>query len=340
MHAKTVAKELKTNHNELFITSYDAKNLLPDLPNIYDEPFADASQIPTFFLSKLASQKVTVALSGDGGDELFGGYDRYFLYNEIWKQISWIPYSLRKFLGKSILKFPENFWDEINNFSKNFSSKNNGFNLVGGRVTRMANRLNDIESYEEFCLSLQVGWEFPELIINDFNRNFNKKKFFEVPNADIDFNNKEDLLMYLDSISFLPDDILCKVDRAAMANSLETRAPFLDPKIIEFSSKIPLNMKIRDGQGKWALRQVLYRYLPKKLFERPKAGLSIPIEDWLRGPLKEWAENLINTKRIQNEGFFNSEYIRIIWEQHISKKYNWSTKLWSILMFQSWLERQ
>ena len=204
----------------------------------------------------------------------------------------------------------------------------------------MANRLNDIESYEEFCLSLQVGWEFPELIINDFNRNFNKKKFFEVPNADIDFNNKEDLLMYLDSISFLPDDILCKVDRAAMANSLETRAPFLDPKIIEFSSKIPLNMKIRDGQGKWALRQVLYRYLPKKLFERPKAGLSIPIEDWLRGPLKEWAENLINTKRIQNEGFFNSEYIRIIWEQHISKKYNWSTKLWSILMFQSWLERQ
>ena len=337
-YARAVAKHLGTDHNELIITHNEAKTLLPQLPVIYDEPFADASQIPTYFLSQLARKKVTVALSGDGGDELFGGYDRYTLFPEIWNKISWLPYAFRKLFGQSVRILPVQFWDNLNAISKIFLSTKNG--ILGDRVHRMGQRLQEIKSYEEFCISLTIGWDYPQTLIKDLIGHPKTLQPFDMTELDLELQDKVALLMYRDSIYFLPDDILCKVDRAAMANSLETRAPFLDHRVVELAWKMPMNMKIRNNQGKWALRQILYRYVPRELIERPKVGFAIPLDQWLRGPLRNWVTSLLDHDRLQHEGFFHPELVSKIWKQHLSGKYNWSRRLWSLVMFQAWLEQQ
>lgn len=312
-YAKAVATHLGTNHTELYVSAADALSIVPKLPTIYCEPFADSSQIPTYLVSQLAKRDVTVALGGDGGDELFGGYTPYQFAPRIWNSISRVPYPLRRFVQRMSgnLVLPDKFA-----------------------------KLRDVlaaKSPEEFYRQLQSHWQTPDDIVIGSNE---PTTLFNQPENWPKVNSFEEWMMAIDAQTYLPDDILVKVDRAAMANSLETRVPFLDHRVVELAWRLPMHMKIRNGQGKWALRQVLYRYVPQVLIERPKKGFSIPLAQWLRGPLRDWAEALLDVRRLNAEGYFRSEIIRKVWLEHLAGKRDHSTRLWSILMFQAWLEVQ
>ena len=331
-YALAVAKHLGTDHHELRVTSSDALNIIPDLPELYDEPFADSSQIPTYFMCQAARQKVTVALSGDAGDELFGGYNRYFWGKRIWNKFAWLPPRSRRLLGRGISWLSVDTWDAINHMLPNRFRINN----LGNKAYKMAYRLEQVENLDDLYRSLVTIWpERKELV-----KNSNQLPTM-LDNADIvkNISETEHRMMLLDSLTYLPDDILTKVDRAAMGVSLETRIPFLDHRVAELVWRMPLHMKIRDGKGKWALRQILNKYVPSDLTERPKSGFGVPIGQWLRGPLLDWAENLINEERLQSEGYLNSTLIRETWQQHLSNQYHWPQELWSVLMFQAWLDQ-
>ena len=329
-HAGLVAKHLGTNHFEKYVTEQDALNVIPLLPKIYDEPFADSSQIPTFLVSQFAKQKVTVALSGDAGDELFGGYNRYVVTERIFSKIFKSPILLRKLLSKTINGFSEEKWNKLLGWlmSKKYAE-------VGHKLHKAANVLSSDSTRDmHFKLISQIQNPADWLI----NSQEHKTKF----NEDYDFfselNSIEKMMAY-DLITYLPTDILTKVDRAAMAVSLETRVPFLDPDVIKFSASLPLEYKIRNGVSKWALREVLFKHVPKDLIERPKMGFAIPLADWLRGPLNDWAESLLDENRLHQEGFFNVEFVRSKWLEHKSGKQNWHHQLWNVLMFQAWLDK-
>ena len=313
-YAKDVARHLGTEHSELYLRSKDALELIPSLSSIYDEPFADSSQLPTYFVSKLAKESVTVALSGDGGDELFGGYNHYQFAPKIWNSLRYFPGGVRR-AASSLLK---KYW---NNPSKAF---------------RKILDIVPAKDRETFYFSLLVNWQHSDDVVLEAN---NRYGFSEaICNANIKEFKK--WMMTADLIQYVTDDILVKVDRAAMANSLETRVPLLDHRIIELAAKLPLNQKIRNGTGKWILREVLYKYVPRKLIERPKKGFSVPLGNWLRGPLREWAESLLNERRLREEGYFNSVKVRYFWEQHLAEKGDYSARIWNILMFQAWLDRE
>ena len=328
-YAKAVAEHLKTEHTELYVTPEQAIEIISKLPSIYDEPFADSSQIPTFLVSKLARNHVTVSLSGDGGDELFGGYNRYFLANRLWKKISKIPWSIRVFCAKLIHLSNPKIWSLI-------------FNLIPKRY-RISNPSDKIYKLSKILVSKNIHEVYERLVThwdNPFEVVLNSKNNIKTNVINFDFLMPEEEMMLKDSITYLPDDILTKVDRASMAVSLETRAPFLDKNVIEFAWKLPFNMKIRNSRGKWILRKILDRYVPNELIDRPKMGFGVPIDSWLRGPLKEWAEDLLSEKRLKSDGYFNVNMIREKWKQHLSGEQNWQYHLWSVLMFQLWLDKQ
>ncbi len=331
-HAKAVAKHLGTKHTELYVTPQDALEVIPCLPALYDEPFSDSSQIPTFLVSQMTRQHVTVSLSGDAGDELFGGYGRYFLAQSIWNKISRIPKRIRPVVSSAMKSVPPAGWDAI---AACFPASLR-LEAFGDRMHKLAEMVT-YDTPTALYRQMLSHWKQPTDVVLGATEPATVMNSTPLWPCRPDFYSQ---MMYLDSMSYLPDDILVKVDRAAMGVSLETRVPLLDHRIVEFAWRLPLRMKIRNGQGKWLLRQVLYRYVPKELIERPKTGFGVPIESWLRGPLRDWAENLLDEKRMKGEGFFRPEPIRLKWDEHITGKRNWSYYLWDVLMFQAWLEAQ
>lgn len=334
IHAEAVSKHLGTDHTKLHVSDSDARNIIPNLPLIYDEPFADSSQIPTYLVCHAARQKVTVALSGDGGDELFGGYNRYIYGPKMLKQISSLPLSIRKFSGSMMQNIPENFWDRIEHFYNKIRTGSKGISNMGNKIQRLADHLLMTSNVNELYYNIVSNWHEPEkLLMNIVNEPVSQLED-ELPKYGI--NNPAKRMMFQDMRTYLPDDILCKVDRAAMRINLETRIPFLDPDMIELSMRLPSHMKIRNGHGKWALRQVLYKYVPREIIDRPKVGFSIPIGLWLRGPLRSWAEDLLSSEKLANDGLFNYEIIMKKWTEHLSGRRDWTNQLWAILMFQAW----
>jgi asparagine synthase (glutamine-hydrolysing) len=335
LHAKAISSYLGTDHTELYVSPRDAMNVIPLLPYIYDEPFSDPSQIPTYLLAKLTRQKVTVSLSGDAGDELFGGYNRYYWLHTIWRYVGFLPLPIRRILQRVLLFTSPGGWNHLLSTLGVLLPSNLRHMNIGDKIHKVANLIDSDSSLDMYSKLVSHGMESMSLVkgvTGDPVTTLNGQLF---NGHDIEFIEK---MMYLDSITYLPDDILVKVDRAAMASSLETRIPMLDHRIIEFSWRLPLHMKIRDGQSKWILRQLLYKYIPKDLVERPKTGFGIPIGLWLRGPLRDWAENLLDESRLNNEGYLHSDKIRDKWTEHVLGKRNWQDLLWNILMFQAWLE--
>lgn len=335
-HAHAVAAHLGCEHTELYVTPEQAMAVIPHLPDLYDEPFADSSQIPTFLVAQLARQHVTVSLSGDGGDELFGGYNRYFWATRIWRGLGFVPHALRAGMAGAMTGLSPAAWNRLFELAGFMLPARLRYANPGDKLHKLAEMLG-ARSPEEVYLYLVSQWKRPTDLVSGAS---------EPPTVLTDhqrwapLERFESRMMYLDQMSYLPDDILVKVDRAAMGVSLETRAPFLDHRMVEFAWQLPMRMKIRDGQGKWLLRQLLYRYVPREMIDRPKMGFGVPIDVWLRGPLREWAEALLSAERLLREGYFKPEPIREKWQEHLSGRRNWAYYLWTVLMFQSWLERQ
>ena len=329
-HAKKIAKHLGTDHTELYFSSKTAMEVIPKLSTIYDEPFSDNSQIPSFLLSQLAKKDVKVALSGDGGDELFCGYNRYMSTNNWSKKFNSVPISLRKILAYAVKLISQKNWNKLFKLLPGLNQHiNYGHKIHKGAKALEANTLSDLYyiliSHWQNPTEVVTNSKEPPTFLSEFNPEL------------LNFNNHQKMMM-LDLITFLPNSILVKVDRASMASSLEARVPFLDHELIEYSWKIPHSLKFRNGKGKWILRQILSNYVPKNLTERPKKGFGIPIGIWLRGPLRDWAENLLNEKRLTQEGYFNPKQIRDKWQEHLLNKHNWQYDLWNVLMFQAWID--
>ncbi len=334
-HAKSVAEHLGTDHTELYVTPEETRQVIPLLPALYDEPFADSSQIPTYLVSQLARRHVTVSLSGDGGDELFGGYNRYFMTRKIWKRLGWLPLKARKMIARGMMVVPSLAWSGIFQLAGRFSPDFRDFPIPDDKAQKLADVIA-IPSPEAIYHNLVSHWKNPQEIVLGSKEPqtmlLDRSRWAEV-------STLTEQMMYLDLITYLPDDILVKLDRASMGVSLEARAPFLDDhQVVEFISRLPIHMKIRNGTGKWVLRQVLYQYIPKEMIERPKMGFGVPIDHWLRGPLQDWAEEYLSESRLLREGYFDPKPIRQKWIEHTSGKRNWQYYLWDILMFQSWLE--
>ncbi len=333
--AKEIAKYLGTDHREFYVTPEDLIAVIPKLSKIYDEPFADSSQIPTYIISKKAREHVSVILSGDGGDELFGGYNRYFWSRRVWRYVSWIPKYARFFIGNVIGMIPVRFINIIGSIINSLPYVDNRVHRLGDKMHKLSSRFKSVDSLKDLYMSLVSEWQNPdEVVIGSNEPHTLLKREINMP-----ISSKHELeMMYLDTISYLPDDILCKVDRASMSVGLETRIPMLDHRLFELAWRIPLSMKIRNGKGKWALRQVLYKYIPSELVDRPKAGFGIPIGEWLRGPLYEWSNNLLSETRLRSDGYFNVISIRKRWDEHMSGQRDWTHSLWAVLMFNMWLD--
>lgn len=332
--AKAVAAHLGTDHTELYVSPEEAMAVIPRLPYLYDEPFADSSQIPTFLVAQMARQHVTVALSGDGGDELFGGYNRHSWVPSLWQKMRPIPKALRSSVGMVLSSISPSRWDSIFAGLKPLLPGLLRLRTPGDKIQKLVPLLAAGDP-EEIYHHLVSHWHDPaSIVIGSIEPSTMVSDRSGCPSV----AGIAEQMMFLDLITYLPDDILVKVDRASMAVSLEARAPLLDYRLVEFSWRLPLSMKIREGQGKWLLRQILYRYAPKSLIERPKMGFAVPIDAWLRGPLREWSEMLLDETRLKQEGFFHPAPIRQKWREHLSGDRNWQYQLWDVLMFQSWLE--
>lgn len=333
-YARSVASYLGTEHTSIFVTPKQALDVIPKLPILYDEPFADASQIPTFLVSELARRKVTVCLSGDGGDELFGGYNRYIIGGKLGRKLGWVPHILRARIAAIIKSTPPALWNARFDRFRSILPKNWGVRMPGDKLHKLAEVLS-VTSPNEIYNQLVSQWP------NSDNVVIGSKEHAYLNLSDHNcaslLPDLEHQMMCLDMTTYLPDDVLVKVDRAAMGVSLETRAPMLDHRIVEFAWTLPLQMKIQGSKGKLILREVLDRYVPRALIDRPKTGFGVPIDSWLRGPLKHWAEELLESSHLKNQGFFEAKLIRMKWEEHLSGKRNWSNQLWSVLMFQAWL---
>jgi asparagine synthase (glutamine-hydrolysing) len=334
VHAKAVAGHLGTEHTELYVTPEDAMAVIPKLPQIYDEPFADVSQIPTFLVSKLARRHVTVSLSGDAGDELFGGYRRYVESQNLWKKISLVPGFSRRGLAKAIRNIPVSTLDALFGWASPILNPYGTLNSVGDKLHR-ATDLMGVKTPDMLYQHLVSHWKNPTSVVSGAN---DLLTAVSNPRVDGELPNFIERMMYTDTVSYLPDDILVKVDRASMAVSLESRVPFLDHRVVEFAWRLPLAMKVRGRKGKWLVRQLLYRYVPRELVERPKMGFGVPIDSWLRGPLRDWAESLLDETRLKADGFFNPQPIRQKWNEHLRGTHNWQYYLWDVLMFQGWLD--
>ncbi|CAM5200147.1 asparagine synthase (glutamine-hydrolyzing) OS=Castellaniella defragrans OX=75697 GN=HNR28_002301 PE=3 SV=1 [Castellaniella denitrificans] len=328
-YARIVAEYLGTEHTELIVTSDDATNLIQQLPTIYDEPFADSSQIPTILVSRLTRSRVTVALSGDGADELFTGYPRYQLAAKLWQRINHHPLLVRRAVSSMMNKISAQGWDR---FLQCVPLRMRGD--VNGRRIALLTRLMACGSLGEMYVRLMSRWQPEDGLVIGVNWPSDLAREWRSGESDIDSMRLWDLRCYL------PDDLMVKVDRAAMSASLETRAPFLDHRVVEFAMALPERVLVKDGVGKWALRRVLDRYVPRDLIDRPKAGFEVPLGDWLRGPLKLWAQSLLAPDKIRLQGYLNEKVIGKMWEQHQTGRYDRSLYLWNILMFQAWLSTE
>lgn len=332
--AKKVAEHLRTDHTELYLAPQDALDVVPLLPSMYDEPFADSSQIPTYLVSKLARHCVTVSLSGDGGDELFGGYNRYYLTRKIWSALRLLPAGIQKALSSLLRALPPERIDAAFRLLHPLIPKRLTPAAPGDKVHKLAALFSlSLQNPQELYHRALSHWHDPShVVINSFEPSAVRRTIDEL-SASLDI---EDVMMVTDLLNYLPDDILTKIDRASMAVSLEARVPLLDHRVVEFAWKLPRSFKIRDGVSKWILRQILYKYVPQDLIERPKMGFGVPIDRWLRGPLRDWAEDLLSEKNLAGHGFFNVEPIREKWREHLSATRNWQYLLWDVLVFQGW----
>ena len=332
--AKAVAEHLGTDHEELYVSPQQALEVIPLLPRMYDEPFSDSSQIPTFLVSKLARQHVTVSLSGDGGDELFGGYNRYQWGSKIWRAIGWLPAGLRYPLGQSLRALRPTQYEAIFDRLRPILPGSLNFHNPGDKIHKLA-RVLRVKNFGSLYHSLVSHWEAPTELVRQSEE---LPTIFSRQDLWLDKRELFTDMMYWDMVSYLPDDILVKVDRASMARSLEARVPLLDHRVVEFAWTVPLSMKVRGGKGKWLLRQLLYKYVPAELVERPKTGFGIPIDHWLRSSLRDWAEELLDSKKLEEQGIFDTRFIRQKWDEHLSGKHNWQAYLWDVLMFQAWYD--
>jgi len=331
VQAKAVAKHLGTDHTELYVSPEEARAIIPSLPAIWDEPFSDSSQIPVLMVSQLARKHVTVSLSGDGGDELFYGYKRYNQAYKNWRILRLCPLPLRQLLGGLIQAVPgASVGRLVQLLPKSYQVPHLADQLV--KLAEFLRERSDVSYYHR----LVTHWKHSkELVLGGVEGD----TLFTTPERLPNLPGIRERMMYLDSQTYLPDDILTKVDRASMAVSLEARVPLLDHRVVEFAWKLPMSLKYQDGKGKWLMREVLYRYVPRKLMERPKMGFKVPIELWLRGPLRDWAEALLDEKRLREEGFYNPGPVRSMWREYVSGKRRWHYYLWDVLMFQAWLEQ-
>ena len=335
-HAKDVAAHLGTDHTELYVTPQDAMAVIPRLPQLYDEPFGDSSQIPTFLVSELTRRHITVSLSGDGGDELFGGYTRYFNCQLIWNRLMTIPAPLRRVLAFGIHSVSPSQWTALVRYMTPLLPKRLRMTLPGDKLYKLANLLI-MAGPETLYHRLISQWPDPTAVVlgsvEPSTPVTDRARWATVPGL-------MEQMMYLDTVTYLPDDILVKIDRASMGIGLETRTPLLDHRVVELAWRLPTSLKVRNGEGKWALRQVLHKYVPRRLIDRPKMGFGIPIDSWLRGSLRAWAESLIEEQRLRDEGFFDPVPIRERWAAHLSGQRDWQYALWTVLMFQAWRDQQ
>ncbi len=332
--AKAVAQHLGTEHTDLYVTPKEALAVIPRLPMLYDEPFSDGSQIPTHLLSALTRQHVTVSLSGDGGDELFAGYDHYPVGAWAWQWRRRLPRFWRVRVARMITALSAPTYDRLlGSFKGPFGryGRSGSIGLKGHKLAGMISARDALEFYrtlvsrwpESAKIVLGAG-ELPTLL--------------DDASQAATLSSIEAFMMFMDQVTYLPDDILTKVDRASMGVSLEARVPILDHRVVEFAARLPVAWKIRNGTRKWLLREVLHRYVPRELVDRPKTGFDVPLDIWLRGPLREWAESLLSEDRLRREGYLRPEPIRALWQQHLTGLHNWRSQLWNVLMFQAWLE--
>jgi asparagine synthase (glutamine-hydrolysing) len=333
-HAREIARHLGTDHTELVVTAAQARDVIPILPTLYDEPFADSSQIPTSLVSSLARQHVTVSLSGDGGDELFGGYGRYLEAERLMSALRIFPRSVKRGLAQSLRHIPPATLHWVSRYLSPAGGFLGRINPTADRIARLADVLAapDIDQFYQAILS---HWTQPEELIGVAGEGSSPV----LRGQDTGLSPVEQLMLR-DLLVYLPDDILVKVDRAAMGVSLETRAPFLDHRVVELAWRIPIEFKIREGKGKWILRRLLDAYVPRSLVERPKMGFGVPLDEWLRGPLSDWAEDLLDPRRLASDGLLNSPAVSLKWLEHKSGKRNWQYLLWDVLMFQAWYREQ
>jgi asparagine synthase (glutamine-hydrolysing) len=334
VHAKAVAQHLGTEHTELYVPARKALDVVPKLASLYCEPFSDSSQIPTYLVSELARQHVTVSLSGDAGDELFAGYGRYTWTHRLWNRISGYPAGLRRAAAAGLTSIPPGAWNALLKPVRPLLPAAQRISNLGDRLHKGASVLAH-QTQDELYRSLVSHCMHPADLV---------RGGVEPPTlltaGQFEGLTGVEKMMALDTVTYLPDDILVKVDRAAMGVSLETRVPMLDHQIVEFAWRLPLDYKLRESSSKWVLRQLLYRHVPKALVERPKMGFGVPLDTWLRTSLKDWAEALLDESRLRREGFFDPAPIRRQWQEHLSGSRNWQYQLWDVLMFQAWLEHE
>ena len=333
-HARLVASHLGTNHTELYVTHADALSVIPKLPRMFDEPFADSSQIPTYLVSQLAKEHVDVALTGDGGDELFGGYNRHVWIKSIWSRTAHLPLIVRKMLCVAVTSLPPAHWDNFFKMVGAALPRRFQVSQPGDKMYKLARVLQD-DSPAGMYRSLTSHWGEPESIVLSSRE---PSTALSNPPAVLDGLDVEHMMMLLDAITYMPDDILTKVDRAGMSVSLETRIPMLDHRVVEFAWRLPLDLKVRQGRGKWILRELLLRYVPQELVDRPKMGFGVPLHKWLRGPLLDWGHNLLDPTKLRSQGYLNADAVLKKWNNHISGREDSPHQLWNILMFQAWLE--
>lgn len=326
-YAKQIAEHLKTDHHELYVTSQQALDVIPKLPALYDEPFADSSQIPTFLISQLARSQVTVSLSGDGGDELFCGYGHYFLAHDLWEKLRLMPAPVRQ-AASTVLNLTLITADKFLPATEQIGRRSS----LRRRLMTLSEVMT-VKNSAGLYLNLRSLWQHPEKVLL-----VNGRQAINGSPKSPDSLNFQQSMMLADATQFLPDDILVKVDRASMAVSLEVRAPLLDYRIIEFAWRVPFSLKVHNGEGKWLLRKLLNKYVPREITDRPKMGFDVPVAAWLRGELRDWAESLIDAARLRREGFLNTKVVRAKWHEHLSGKRNHQHALWAVLMFQAWLD--
>lgn len=325
--AEAVASHLGTEHHTLQLAPGAALDVVPRLSHMYDEPFADSSQIPTHLVCRAARSRVTVALSGDGGDELFGGYNRYLWAPRVWRQLAWLPHPARQILGAGLGSLAS--VSDRTGISRHVRRPSEKLRKLGAAI-------QGTRSLDDLYRNLVATWHHPEDILLAGTAAHCVKQWLP-PAPARGVEDARERMMYWDAMTYLGDDILCKVDRAAMATSLETRAPFLDSQVAELAWRLPMHMKVRNGETKWALRQILYQYVPRELIERPKTGFSVPLGAWLRGPLRDWAENLLDERTLREQRLLRPGPIRSLWSRHLRGPGDFSQRLWCILMFQAWL---
>jgi asparagine synthase (glutamine-hydrolysing) len=334
-HARKVADYLGTEHTDLRLTGKEALQVVPLLPAMFDEPMADSSQIPTFLVSRLARRSVTVSISGDGGDELFGGYDRYFLSRSIWNAVRWLPRPVRRMAGNVLEVVPAATFDRAFHLLAPVLPRQIRPCPPGEKVRILAGYLS-AATREGIYLHAMSHWDDPGRVVAGSREPSTVLNSIASCARIAGF---EETMMLADLVNYLPDGVLTKVDRASMAVSLEVRVPLLDHRVVEFAWKLPLRFKIRDGIGKWVLRQVLYKYVPRELVDRPKMPFAVPIANWLRGALREWAEDLLSETGLRRHGLFDANIIRTKWKEHVSGERNWQYLLWDVLVFQDWYAR-